>query len=214
MATNEVYKFGQWISLPLPLRGEDPHKNEDPTRNGDPVLIGDIVGVAQEVGGVPITVDTGTVTTSIKRNTSDSLEPGWASIALCGAWALPVEGFDHHVHGAGTAVGIVKATPEEPAKLVIGEGDHPFGHIIHWTKMSTKKEQDKRDGRKPGQDKNLYGMHESARNSACGATTPPPPPRPPFPKPPAPIKDPMPIVNIVQVFTGVANDVPDKPAGS
>lgn len=185
MATNEIYKYGQWISLPLPLRGDDPHKNADPTRNGDPVLIGDIVGVAQEVGGVSSMVDTGTVVTVMKRNTADSLEPGWASVALCGAWAIPVDGFDQAAHGAGTAVGIVAAKPDQPAKLVIGAGDHPFGMIIGWTKMPVKK----RD-----QPKHLYGV--------CDA------------RQPKPVKEPVPIVNIVQTVTGAVNDVPDKPAGS
>lgn len=189
MATNEVYKYGQWISLPLPLRGDDPHKNDDPTRNGDPVLIGDLVGVAQEVGGVPSMVDTGTVVTVFKRNTADSLEPGWASIALCGAWAIPVEGFDPTAHGAGTAVGIKAATPKEPAKLVIGAGDHPFGTIIGWTKMPVKKRETPKQP-----PKKLSGD--------CYAAAPKTP------------KELVPIVNIVQTVTGAVNDVPDKPAGS
>jgi hypothetical protein len=189
MATNEVYKYGQWISLPLPLRGNDPQKNLDPTRNGDPVLIGDIVGVAQEVGGVPSVVDTGTVVTMFKRNTANSLEPGWASVALCGAWAIPVDGFDPAAHGAGTAVGIVAATEQEAAKLVIGAGDHPFGHLIGWTKMPVKKD----DGT-PQAPKQMAGN--------CYAT----PPKQP--------KELVPIVNIVQTVTGAVNDVPDKPAGS
>ena len=196
MATNEVYKYGRWIPLPLPLRGDDPNKNLDPTRNGDPVLIGDIVGVAQEVGGVPSLVDTGNIVSYFKRNTADHLETGWASVAMVGDWAIPVEGWDPMVHGSGTAVGIVAATEKEAAKLVIGSGDHPFGFIIGWTKKPVNREEQETPGqavRKMGGD--CY-------------TAAPMPPRHPAPK------DLTPIVNITQTVTGATNDVPDKPAGS
>lgn len=136
MATNEIYKYGQWLSLPLPLRGDDPTKNEDPTRNGDPVLIGDIVGFAQEVGGVPVTYTTGMTTVTQARNTADSLEPGWASIALVGAFACPVTGWDPLTMGSGTAVGINAATAGNKATLVANaQGDHWFGVIVGQTKI-------------------------------------------------------------------------------
>jgi hypothetical protein len=138
MATNEVFKYGQWISLPLPLRGDDPTKNDDPTRNGDPVLIGDLVGVAQEVGGVPVSYAIGSLTVTQARNTADSLEPGWASVALCGAWAIPVQDFDPAVHGAGTTVNINAAAGSTAATLTVAAGDHRFGTIIGWTKMMQK----------------------------------------------------------------------------
>ncbi|MFB7858791.1 hypothetical protein [Rhodococcus qingshengii] len=136
MATNEIYKYGQWISLPLPLRGTDPKVNEDPTRNGDPVLIGDIVGFAQEVGGVPISYTTGSLTVTQATNPANHLEPGWASVALTGAFCYPVEGWDPAAMGSGTAVGIVAATPDQRATLVANsEGDHWFGTIIGQTKI-------------------------------------------------------------------------------
>jgi hypothetical protein len=135
MATNEVFKYGQWISLPLPLRGDDPNANDDPTRNGDPVLIGDLVGVAQEVGGVPVEYSVGSLTVTQTRNAANSLEPGWASIALCGAWAIPVQDFDPAVHGSGTTVSITAASGSTPAQLTVAAGDHFFGTITGWTKM-------------------------------------------------------------------------------
>lgn len=136
MATNEVFKYGQWVSLPLPLRGNDPDVNADPTRNGDPVLIGDIVGVAQEVGGVPVSYAVGSTTVTQTRNPANSLEPGWASVALTGAWALPVDDYDPTIHGAGTTVNITAAAGSTPATLSIAAGDKRFGVILGWTKQN------------------------------------------------------------------------------
>jgi hypothetical protein len=136
MATNEIFKYGQWLTLPLPLRGPDPDANDDPTRNGDPVLIGDIVGVAQEVGGVPVTYTVGSLTVTQSTNTGNHLEPGWASVALCGAWAIPVTDYDPSIHGAGTTVNITEAAGSDPAELTVAAGDHPFGTIIGWTKQN------------------------------------------------------------------------------
>lgn len=136
MATNEVFKYGQWLSLPLPLRGDDPSVNADPTVNGDPVLIGDITGFAQEVGGKPVTYTVGSTTVTQTRNTANSLEPGWASIALCGAFCFPVEGWDPVTMGSGTPVGINAASGSTRATLVANaEGDHWFGHIVGQTKI-------------------------------------------------------------------------------
>lgn len=158
MATNEIYKYGQWLSLPLPLRGDDPNRNEDPTRNGDPVLIGDIVGFAQEVGGVPVIwpdpadkATKSTATFALARNTANSLEPGWASIALVGAFAYPVVGWDPTTMGSGTPVGIKAGAPAAPSgdvaawcapsgtKAVLvanSKQDHWFGHIVGQTKLA------------------------------------------------------------------------------
>lgn len=151
MATNEVFKHGSWLSLPLPLRGDDPTTNDDPTRNGDPVLIGDLVGFAQEVGGVPMiwpaendpNASKSTVTFALSRNPANSLEPGWASVALAGAFAYPVDGWDPLAMGAGTPVGITAATPAaggDPAakaRLVANSPeDHWFGVIVGQTKLT------------------------------------------------------------------------------
>lgn len=134
MATNEIFKFADWISLPLPLRGSDPAVNDDPTINGDPVKIGSIVGFAQEVGGKPISYSIGSTTVTQVKNPSNSLEPGWASIALTGAFAFPVTGWDAEDMGSGTPVGINVASGSTRATLVANsEGDGWFGVIVGQT---------------------------------------------------------------------------------
>lgn len=187
MATNEIFKYGQWLSFPLPLRGDNPNVNEDPTRNGDPVLIGDVVGFAQEVGGVPMTWpenagcadgrSKSTISFTVHRNTANSLEPGWASVALCGAFCYPVEGWDPSVAGSGSAVGIrAPKNPEEKAVLVLNsEEDHWFGHIVGQTKMHMKDPE------------------------TCEPIGP---------------EVMVPIINVVQSFKPNPNTVPDKPSGS
>lgn len=133
MATNEIFKFADWISLPLPLRGSDPAVNDDPTINGDPVKIGSIVGFAQEVGGKPISYSIGSTTVTQTRNPSNSLEPGWASVALTGAFAFPVTGWDAEVDGSGTPVFIVAASGSTRATLTTVSNSDPFGVIVGQT---------------------------------------------------------------------------------
>lgn len=133
MATNEIFKYADWISLPLPLRGSDPAVNDDPTINGDPVKIGSIVGFAQEVGGKPVSYTTGLTTVSVARNTANSLEPGWASIALTGAFAFPVTGWDAETMGSGTPVFIVAASGSTRATLTTSANSDPFGVIVGQT---------------------------------------------------------------------------------
>lgn len=131
MATNEVFKYGAWLALPLPLRGNDPAVNDDPTQNGDPVKIGSLVGFAQEVGGRPVTYTTGMTTVTTSRNTANSLEPGWASVALEGCFAFPVTGWDAETMGSGTPVGINEASGSTRATLVANsEADGWFGVIV------------------------------------------------------------------------------------
>lgn len=130
MATNEIYKFGHWLNLPLPLRGSDPAVNADPTINGDPVKIGSIVGFAQEVGGKAVTYSIGSMTVTQSRNTANSLEPGWASVALVGVFAFPVTGWDATLMGSGTPVFIVPAVGSTRASLTTTDNGNPFGHIV------------------------------------------------------------------------------------
>lgn len=137
MATNEVFKYGQWISLPLPLRGSDPAKNDDPTLPGDPVKIGSIVGFAQEVGGKPVTYSIGGTTVTQDRNPANSLQPGWASVALVGAFAFPVSGWDAEVMGSGTPVFITAAAGSTRATLTTTPNATPFGVIIGQTSDGT-----------------------------------------------------------------------------
>lgn len=62
MATNEVFKYGQWVSLPVTAD----------TPSGSPVVVGDLVGVAQTKEG--------------EGNNAD----GFASVALEGAFSFTV----------------------------------------------------------------------------------------------------------------------------
>lgn len=133
MATNEIFKYGQWVSLPLPLRGNDPALNADPTLNGDPVKIGSIVGFAQEVGGKPMSYSVGSTTVTQTSNPANSLNPGWASVALEGCFAFPVAGWDATVDGAGTPVFIVAASGSTRATLTTTPNADPFGTIVGQT---------------------------------------------------------------------------------
>lgn len=133
MATNEIFKYGQWLSLPLPLRGSDPDVNDDPTLNGDPVKIGSIVGFAQEVGGKPVSYSIGSTTVTQSSNRANSLEPGWASVALVGAFAFPVTGWDAETKGSGTPVFIVAASGSTRATLTTVSNSDPFGVIVGQT---------------------------------------------------------------------------------
>lgn len=133
MAKNEVFKYGQWISLPLPLRGNDPDLNADPTLVGDPVKIGSIVGFVQEVGGKPISYSIGSTTVTQASNPANSLEPGWASVALVGAFAFPVTGWDATTKGSGTPVFITAASGVTRASLTTTSNADPFGVIVGQT---------------------------------------------------------------------------------
>ena len=186
MATNEIFKYGQWLSLPLPLRGDDPARNEDPTRNGDPVLIGDIVGFAQEVGGVPVVwpnpddpnAGRSTVTFAMSRNTANSREPmtmgSGTPVGIRSAEPAP---------GVAAAAAIDWCAPQGiKAKLVANSPeDHWFGVIVGQTKMPYPVDQTDPGGEPIVVPEGTY----------------------------------VPIVNIVQTMEGRANPVPDKmPQGS
>lgn len=133
MATNEIFKYADWISLPLPLRGSDPALNADPTLAGDPVKIGSIVGFVQEVGGKPVSYSIGSTTVTQTSNRANSLEPGWASVALAGAFAFPVTGWDATLMGSGTPVFIVAANGTTRATLTTTPNSDPFGVIVGQT---------------------------------------------------------------------------------
>jgi hypothetical protein len=133
MARNEIYAHGAYVSLPLPLRGNDPHQNADPTLAGDPVKIGSIVGFAQEVGGKPVSYTIGSTTVTETRNPANSLNPGCASVALEGAFAFPVTGWDPTTKGSGTPVFIVAASGTTRATLTTSPNSDPFGVIVGQT---------------------------------------------------------------------------------
>lgn len=134
MATNEVYKFSDWIPLPL-------DENATDTVAGDPVLVGGIVGVAQAVGGVTITVTTDSSPTLSKGGgmtlsyveSSTSLEPGYASVALVGAWAFEIAGTVSA--SIGDAVYITQGVGGAAATLTYTSvgADMRFGYLINRT---------------------------------------------------------------------------------
>lgn len=125
MATNEIYKFSQWIPLPIPADAAD-------STNGDPILVGGLVGVIQVVGGATLTYTVG-VTTVTTVESSTSLEEGWASVALCGAWAFEIDGTD--TADVGDAVYITQGAGGAAATLSyssVGAGMR-FGYLVNTT---------------------------------------------------------------------------------
>lgn len=144
MATNEIYHDADYLALPLPRKGNDPKVNADPTRNGDPVLIGDMVGVAVEVGGVPMSYTIGSTTVTEARNTANSLEPGYASVAFKGAFAFSAAQQAAAIPAntpIGTTIGIKASTSSAAAKigLVADAADGNFGFLVGWTKDNPKR---------------------------------------------------------------------------
>lgn len=127
MATNEVFKYSDWIALPV-VEG---------TVNGSPVLVGDgLVGVAQEVGGLTQTWSIGGMALDPQPNltvsyvpASNHLEPGYASVALTGAFAHEIEGVT--LEDVGSAVYITQGTGGAPATLSLASGDYRFGFLIN-----------------------------------------------------------------------------------
>lgn len=122
MATNEVHKYADWIDLPY-----DPDSLL--VESGDPVKVGGLVGVAQAVGGETVTYTIGTMTVT-HEGQSNSLEPGWMSVALTGSFLFEVTGADADTP-MGTAVFFVVGDASNSSTLSvtpdIGNG---FGNII------------------------------------------------------------------------------------
>jgi len=75
MARNEVYKDADYLSLPVPVG----------TASGAPVRVGGLNGVAQTAE--PTAFLTGK---NYEVEDASSNRPGFASIALKGAWRIPV----------------------------------------------------------------------------------------------------------------------------
>lgn len=125
MATNEIFKFSDWIPLPVPANTQ--------VLSGDPVKVGGLVGVAQAVGGQGSTYTIGSLTVTDTSQNATSLEPGWMSVALIGAFAFPVTGASGAT-AMGTPVYIVAGDSDTSNSLTTAvTANTGFGHIINRT---------------------------------------------------------------------------------
>lgn len=110
MATNKVYKDADYISLPVPTG----------KKSGEPVRVGGLNAVLQTNEG---SLDKGTNTYD---TAASSNEPGFASVALKGAFMLPISGTT--VLAVGSPVylqpsGVLSTTDASGANTL-------FGHIL------------------------------------------------------------------------------------
>lgn len=125
MATNEIYKHADWIPLPI-----------DPStllvENGDPVKVNGLVGVAQVVGGKELSYTIGTMTVTHQEGSS-SLEEGYMSVALTGAFAFAVTGANGSTE-MGTPVYFTVGDNDTQSTLTVTSGAGlGFGHIVNRT---------------------------------------------------------------------------------
>lgn len=126
MATNEVYKYSDWIPLPI-----DPSTLQ--VLPGDPVKVNGLVGVAQAVAGVTNTYTIGSMTVTETDPISSSLEDGYMSVALIGAFAFAVTGADENTE-MGTPVYFVVGDADTSSSLSTSVvATTGFGHIINRT---------------------------------------------------------------------------------
>lgn len=125
MATNEIYKFSDWIPLPVPA--------DLKVVSGDPVKVGGLVGVAQAVGGEGVTYTIGSMTITDTSQNATSLEDGYMSVALTGAYAFPVTGASSST-AMGTAVYYTAGDSDTSSTLTTSStANLGFGHIINRT---------------------------------------------------------------------------------
>ena len=125
MSTNEIYKFSDWIPLPVTANLK--------TLPGDPVKVGGLVGVAQAVGGLGSTYTVGSLTVTDTSQNSTSLEAGWMSVALIGAFAFPVTGASGST-AMGTPVFFTAGNSTTSSTLTTSSSANlGFGHIINRT---------------------------------------------------------------------------------
>jgi predicted RecA/RadA family phage recombinase len=125
MATNEVFKDSDWIPLPVTANLK--------TVSGDPVKVGGLVGVAQAVGGQGSTYTIGSLTVTDTSQNATSLEDGYMSVALRGAFAFPVTGASDSTP-MGTAVYFAAGNATTSSTLTTtSAANMGFGHIVNRT---------------------------------------------------------------------------------
>lgn len=125
MATNEIFKHSDWIVLPI-----DPSDLQ--VLPGDPVKVNGLVGVAQVVGGQQLTYTVGSMTVTHDEG-STSLEDGYMSVALTGAFAFAVTGATGSTE-MGTPVYFTVGDTDTSSTLTTSSGAGlGFGHIINRT---------------------------------------------------------------------------------
>lgn len=112
MARNEVYKDADYLSLPVPVG----------TPSGGPVRIGGLNGVAQTAE--PTAYIAAQITPAYNEDPSSN-RPGFASIALKGAWRFPVS--------TTTALAIgdpVYIVPVTNVLTPVAAGNQLYGHAL------------------------------------------------------------------------------------
>lgn len=126
MATNEIHKYGDWLTVPVPADAEA----------GDPVIFGDapgIPGVIQVMYQAELPDLPGYITIPRVPNgntTGEDIDPTlmpadsvFGSIAFRGVWAFEIAGADTAT--IGDAVYLSGDT------LALGAGDAFFGHVTN-----------------------------------------------------------------------------------
>ncbi len=112
MARNEVFKDADFVSLPVPVG----------TNSGDPVRVGGLNAVAQTTE--PTALLAGMTPTSVYNEAPSSNKAGYASVALRGAFMLPV------TTTTALAVGDPVYITSGNALTPVASGNNLFGHAL------------------------------------------------------------------------------------
>lgn len=126
MATNEINRYGYWLSVPV---------RED-AESGSPIVFGSRPGVVQNIhkperepipGYVALPPQSG-FNLSGERLDDDNLLPEgtvFASVAFVGVWAFEIEGADTVTLGDAVYYNTADDT------LSLGSGDVLYGHVVN-----------------------------------------------------------------------------------
>lgn len=126
MATNEIHKYGDWLTVPVP----------EAAVPGDPIVFGDasgIPGVIQTMYQADLPDLPGYITIPRVPNGNETgeeidetLMPAgmvFGSVAFRGVWAFEIEGAETAAIGAAVYL--------TGTDLVLGSGDAFFGHVTN-----------------------------------------------------------------------------------